>query len=727
MRQWMKLISLCLLGVISLTTIGINVWAFEDLETVDNTLSPEANVVELENGNFQLNFNEENLSFSILDTQNNVTYYSGRRAPDDGIVSETWSTFITEGLTIGYFADNRLVQRSYSSLDGGATFTYSNSSVHMFINLQDIAVSLEMILTIEQDGVVTIEIPSNKIIESNRELAVLTHLIPYPFFASSYDLVDGYIFLPDGVGARIDLSTPTIATRPYSERVYGDDIGIFGQNGVLRNASTNPIKKISLPVYGIGYQNEGGAFTIISKGAEYASINAAVKGINRLNYNYAYTQFNYREQYFKYVDKAGNGSMSLMNEPHMYDIELRMKLLGPGVEISNMARLYQNYLLNHQYLTKTITADEDSGLRLQFLLADNQPNIFGNQEKVVTTLTKITKYVEELQNQDVPPIQVSVLGYQGGGYSNTDYGSFSFAGKNAVTGYRDLLLILKQKGLTFAFDYGLIHTSSRGYNENNIAKTISNQGVYDFDHLTYSNNPDLKKRVLMNYPKIEEKYGLDSRELQKYISSDVQIDINDLGHVLYSSHYGYQASRSAVISDYQNLLSKSNVKINLTTPFAYLLPYLNQALDFETDSSGFYIAMEEVPFYPMILSGFVPMYSKPLNLHYSRRDILELIDYNIYPSFLLTETDAVELFNTNSRYLFSSMMDTWLPNVVTTSKFIVQALINVRGARIVNRVQLAANVYMTTYDNDVSIIINYGKAEYINGEVQVAPEGYVVR
>jgi hypothetical protein len=73
------------------------------------------------------------------------------------------------------------------------------------------------------------------------------------------------------------------------------------------------------------------------------------------------------------------------------------------------------------------------------------------------------------------------------------------------------------------------------------------------------------------------------------------------------------------------------------------------------------------------------------------------------------------------------MMDTWLPNVVTTSKFIVQALINVRGARIVNRVQLAANVYMTTYDNDVSIIINYGKAEYINGEVQVAPEGYVVR
>lgn len=681
----------------------------------------------LDEGQYHLTFNEDNLSFTVYDDVNDRTYYSGRRVEDDGVNTSTWKAFLTDGLTVGYFSDNRLIQRSYTLLGGESSFMYGENSVTMAINLKDIQVSLVMKLTLDNKGVIAIEIPGEEIKENNPDLAVLTHIIPYPCISSSYDLVPGYIFIPDGMGAKIDLSTATTATRPYSQRVYGDDIGIFGQNGVLRLASGSPVKKIPFPIYGVGYEAEGGALSLVHKGAEYASINAVVKGINRLNYNYAYTQFNYREQYFKYVDKAGNGAMSLMKDRYTYDAELRVKLLSPGVTISNMARMYQNYLLKEGALHKVIEDTASFPLRLQFLIAENKPNIFGNQEKIVTSFKKIEEMANTLTSDHNIPLNLSVRGYQKGGYSNTSYSAFDFAGSGADKAYRRISEIEGVNKLSFALDYALILAKSRGYAEGDIAKTISNQGVYDFDELTYDNDANLKKRVLLNYPKISKKLNLDQKELTKRVNDGVAMDLENFASTLYSSHFGYVASRSKVISDYQTLLSEAKVNVNLSMPFDYLLPYAKAITEVDTNHSGFYIALEEVPFYAMVISGFIPLYSRPLNLEYSRQQILRLIDYHIYPSFLLTEIDAVELFNTDSRYLFSAMIDAWMDRIIETYNFTKDAFNAIRGARVIGREKLSKDVYKTTYDNDVEIIVNYGTSEFTLGNITVPAEGYMVR
>lgn len=233
--------------------------------------------------------------------------------------------------------------------------------------------------------------------------------------------------------------------------------------------------------------------------------------------------------------------------------------------------------------------------------------------------------------------------------------------------------------------------------------------------------------MLLNYPKISKKLNLDQKELTKRVNDGVAMDLENFASTLYSSHFGYVASRSKVISDYQTLLSEAKVNVNLSMPFDYLLPYAKAITEVDTNHSGFYIALEEVPFYAMVISGFIPLYSRPLNLEYSRQQILRLIDYHIYPSFLLTEIDAVELFNTDSRYLFSAMIDAWMDRIIETYNFTKDAFNAIRGARVIGREKLSKDVYKTTYDNDVEIIVNYGTSEFTLGNITVPAEGYMVR
>lgn len=676
--------------------------------------------------NYDFTINEENLSFEIFDKHENITYYSGRRVDDDGVNSLTWTSFLSEGLTVGYFKDNRIVQRSYTTLKGSTIFTYQTNSVHMKINLKDIHVELEMILHLSEDGVLTINIPGEKIIEKKKEEVVLTHIIPYPCFANSYDLQEnGYIFIPDGAGALIDLGQKTIATKQYNQRVYGDDIGILGHNGVVRNASTSPVKMIAMPVYGISYEDQGGAFTIIDSGKEYASINASVKSIDRIDYNYAYTQFYLREQYFKYVDKAGNGSITLLQEPYSYDINLKVHLLKPKTNVAKMAEIYREYLLNNNLLNQNTTLDDDISLRLQFLMSENKPNIFGDAEVIMTNTNVIDNYVKDLKASNVKNIFVSALGYQKGGYSNPHYSRFNFSKNTSAEQYLALQNSLDGT-LSFAFDYGLIYQSARGYNAGDISKTISNQEIYTYDKLTYANEQNLKKRVLLNHEKINNKFTLDTKELQKHINSHIEIDITDLSNILYSSHFGYQATRSKVQNDYLNLLNDSQVKVNLSMPNDYLLSVSNSIIDTDLDNSGFYIGFENVPFYQMVLTNYLKMYTKPLNLNYNRQTILKLIDYHVYPNFLLTEQDSIELFNTNSGYLFSSKMSEWQDEVISVYQEVNNALKPFLNANILERHKLKANVYKTVYDNGLSLIINYQKTPYTYEGNEILKEGYLI-
>lgn len=97
----------------------------------------------------------------------------------------------------------------------------------------------------------------------------------------------GYILVPDGSGALINLNSGNQATA-YNQAIY--DIDPVAQNYVVIEET----ECARLPIFGIK-ADDNAIFARITAGDAIASVNADVAGkLN--NYNYAYASFNVREK-----------------------------------------------------------------------------------------------------------------------------------------------------------------------------------------------------------------------------------------------------------------------------------------------------------------------------------------------------------------------------------------------------------------------------------------------
>lgn len=670
-----------------------------------------------------LSMNSENLSLMIEDGRGNV-FYSGRRHSEEDGLNNTWSLFLSDGVTVGFKdAQNRTSQRSLTKLDPRITITALSNGFKAKVRLGAIGLSFTMYITLS-GGRLDVSIPASELSESNPEMFGVMYMIIYPFMNASYGLCDGIILVPDGSGALIDLSQKTLSVRPYSRRVYGDDTGIFGDNGILKTASAGSVASVMMPVYGIT-QNGRGVFTAITDGAEYAEINASVFGITT-NYNYAHAKFYFREQYYKYYNRKGDGSNSITQERYEYDIALSFSLFSEGDALSRMASAYRELLRERGTLENKRSGG--TKLRLQYLISENKPNIFGNHELSCTTYQDIMADLRYYQSVGITGIQVSLLGYQRGGLSNASYRRFALSRKAGTAAeLRELCDLARKLGgsVSFAFDYATAYTDARGIRNHNLAMSISNQVIYALSEENYALTGNLRAYRTLGLEKITDKLTADTAALTELLGY-AALDIADMSNTLNSSHYRYVASRQQVRDDYTALLGGSNAALMLASPNEYMWRLCGAMTDIETGSSRFIITTEDVPFLQMVCSGSLDIYSKPVNLDYNdRATLLTLIDYNIYPSFLLTGCDSVELINTNSSYIFSSNSLVWRSFITEIYGELNEALSRVAGAAAVARVKLADGVYKTTYDNGVSVTVNYSSLDYI-GDAAVSACGYAV-
>ena len=121
------------------------------------------------------------------------------------------------------------------------------------------------------------------------------------------------------------------------------------------------------------------------------------------------------------------------------------------------------------------------------------------------------------------------------------------------------------------------------------------------------------------------------------------------------------------------------------------------------------------------------LYSTYANFYaYPREELLRLVDYNVYPSFIVTQESSNKLEKTNLNNIYSSRYADLEEAIVKYYDFVNTPLRNVIGADLVSRQIVENGVVINTYSNGIVIIINYtNSAQNING-VEVAPMNYHV-
>ena len=106
--------------------------------------------------------------------------------------------------------------------------------------------------------------------------------------------------------------------------------------------------------------------------------------------------------------------------------------------------------------------------------------------------------------------------------------------------------------------------------------------------------------------------------------------------------------------------------------------------------------------------------------------MLKWIEYGYEPYFELTYESAEKLINTEYNELYTSMYSEWKQDIIDACGQLESALGGVQNALIVSHARVSDNVYRTSYDNGVSIYVNYNSEPVTVDGVTVGALGWEV-
>lgn len=547
---------------------------------------------------------------------------------------------------------------------------------------------------------------------------------------------EGYAFVPDGPGALIEFKDYESQLSGYTGTIYGGDLAERGTNYNVVSSNV-PTKNPLMPVYGISYRDNNAAFlSYATKGMEHMEIisrpNDSADSYNLTNYTITFPRFIYNDTYSQVYNKQGDSFITAFEERNHFDVRVTYHFLADNNSFApdyvGMAKAYQTYLIEENILKdKQTNTLSHIPIRLDFVMADASPSLVATRDVVVTKIEDVSNILSELSGLGIHQINSGLLGYQRGGITLGEKAQPDFM--NAIgskSEFKNIVSSQNENGtdISLALDY--VSISDINYRLANLAsKHINGQYLVEIDPLNNTGVTNsffyARSNKIISWIKSNEKairsLGFRSMTFDGFTKN------------LYSDNTKDRVSTSEVIGQYQDTLEtiSDNYIINNTTPNQYLWAYTDRFLQTPMFNSQYIVETHTVPFLQLVLNGYIEMYSTYVNFSfYEQRDILKMIDYHTFPSFLLTKEPSYLLQKTNSQAFFSTEYQIYQSMILDVYQKINGALSQVNEAGWVNREEISPNMIKNTYDNGKIIIINYTEEPSTYNQVTIPALDYVV-
>lgn len=540
------------------------------------------------------------------------------------------------------------------------------------------------------------------------------------FFGAASNKAQGYILVPDGSGALINLNSGNQATA-YNQAIY--DIDPVAQNYVVIEET----ECARLPIFGIK-ADDNAIFARITAGDAIASVNADVAGkLN--NYNYAYASFNVREkELLNMFGVQGSKSDIPVVEKSLYKIDLSVSysfLTKDDASYSGMARTYRKQLIDEGILKET-NQSESVPLYLDIIGGvEQKKHIMGIPYEGVcamTTYDEASEIVDNLYDSDITNLRLNYQGWFNGGIYHDVADKIKLIGSvGSKSDLESLNKKLEDKGGKLFMDVAfqkVSHESKRFTSVLEASKYYSGYVVElgATDPSTVRQTSNLEWYDEMIYYMISSKFL--NRYVDKFASKITKYDVSginltDLGSVLTSDKkrselINRQQAENIVIGQYEKL---AETKKNLmeTGGNEYSLKYVSDIIDAPTSYSAYYIIDEQVPFYEMVIHGSISYSGEAFNLMDDDLDddfVLNCIEYGIAPRFTLSYKDPSKMKYTSSADKYSVLYTTWLDKAKEMYGNINEALKDVDGSAMINHEKLDNGLIKVDYENGKTIYIN---------------------
>ena len=578
---------------------------------------------------------------------------------------------------------------------------------------------------LEGDSVVA-EIPTKGIVEHGNCYVYRIHMLRNFGAAGLED--EGYFVVPNGSGSLIRFNTEKKNVTVYNQAIYDVDPMVASYTA-MENTKT-----ASLPYFGIS----NGKTDILAKvegGASFASINAYISGMMN-SYNFIFPIFTIRNS-----DNLSNFGSSTSDvyvmEEEMYDTILSTRYTFLDSEhkgYSGMASYIREKFVAEGKLEKIQSAG-DIPFYYDIIGGVKETGHFLGAQYLhtfaMTTFDEAGEIADQLAKSGVKNQVMNFQGWFNGGYYNDAPHDIRVIGKlGGRSGLSELNTKMKDlDGKLYAdvqfqkISFGDNHfnyksESSRYYGSGYVAAygLLDPTALRNTGSLSYHEN-----RYNLLSPKFLNRYV--DKFTKKFGKIDVDgIGLRDLGNTLVSDKFhsnitDREQALAIVVGQFETI-AKTGKNVMINNPNGYAMTYADDIINVPYKGNDFFICDESIPFYQMILHGYVNYGSELLNDenedHYDEL-LLHLLETGSSPHFQFTKKEASEMKETGLNRFYATTFDVIGDTAAKLYSDVNSVLRNVTNASIVKH-EIDGELRAVTFSNGVVVYVNYSDYEgTING------------
>ncbi len=698
--------------------------------TTDTSKTLEGHTLVAENDLYELYLYEPALSIIVRNKSTGAVMESTIRDNEKlANVNETWKGFLQSGVVVELQEETNTIQKKIGLEAGGASVTVDQipGGFHAKIDYTAQELGFELEVKLYDDGSITAYIPENSIYE-NAANKKIGNIYLFPLLGHTrLGEVDGYMFVPDGNGALIYLDDKEGRfDSGYVQKVYSSDIGV-GESYVLsllwdKYETHNDAEQVLAPVFGMVHTKDRiGYLAVIESGEEEASIYATPNGAYS-EYNWVTASFRKCATYIQPTSNSG-GSVTKVTDRIGYDIKIRYLFVdGEEADYAGLAKRYREYLIEKGELTQK---EDEFKVRLDFLGMDVENWMMWKKAVPVTTVDNIREIYEDLEAAGVTDILTQYKGWQDGGIY--DIPVMSVDVDDSIGGKKELLKLMEEsekKGIDFYLYTDAIRANPE--TGNTTFDTVKKMDKRLYEEQNYKNVYDTfvfwtPQKSYDNLVKLEnslKKNNINNLALSGISNTLFTYTLGDLMQTRSVSKYLYEQALAKLDEDMTLLLE---------SPAACYWSYTKAMTDMPVADSDYIYTDQSVPFLSIALKGLVPMYGDYVNFEANEKEyFLKLVETGIYPSFYLTWEDPSDLIYTNSSDVYSSEYNVYRDQIIDYYKELKEVNEAVNGSFIIGHKAMDNGLTVVTYDNGVSIYINYSESDITADGVTVPALAYQI-
>jgi hypothetical protein len=739
-----------------------------ELEEIIN-IGEEQEVI-FENETFIYSFRDSRDVLAIHDKRNNYTWKSGLDIPSGADVksalrkdeplgyepiearlNQIFTSIANSLVTIEYYDDSNNIKRIGSAGEDteSTLMKVKGESNHfvLLVELGEIDLKMRVHLLITDKGY-DINIYHEEFEGEGKQ--ILAAVLLNPFMGASGGVhqiynpeegkhgpkvpkpeIPGYVLVPDGSGALIRFTDYDVSLKRYEGSVYGKNLSKEVYNYAVNWESFVPFKEPLVPLYGIAHESNDAAFLgYATEGDTHMEI-IVVPEENTTYYTWAYPRFEYNTVYYQVFNKRGDGYFTTFEEPDAFNVEFSYEFLagngdkGPSADYVGMALAYREHLIETGQLTPGQQEEGNISTRIDFIMSDQKKSVIGYENVITTTVDDVAGIIEELLGNNDYDLSVGLYGWQDGGITSAHPWKADYIGTiGTKSEFSSLFSYMNDLGIDISFATDYVNINDEQVKLSGIAAKhvnkwyLMNEVWMDvpFTSLHYA-KPEISAKWL------EEQFN----KVMK--STPGSHTIEGMSSLLLSEHGRNPMTEEEAVALYKTLLARLSevTELNLKAPNKYLWQYTDRFLQAPVYHTQFLIVSEAVPFLQLVLNGTMDVFGPYSNFSFfSEGDILHMIDFNVYPSFILTKEGSYLLSTTNSQNFYSTEYKQYRDVIKNIYNKVNGALGAVKGADWIDRKTPEPGIAINTYSNGVMIVINHSENDYVYGDMVIEAMSYKV-